>query len=161
LRIVGGYVFYPSTSAKEWPPLITEGPFHHCKRAFDESQVRFSAHIRGVGPPKLSAKGRSPVQVQRKAFAESKLSVKPSPRGIGPSPRGSQLSAKTVNPVVIAPTVARATVLAAPRCGHRAIDTGQKYAGTGWVRCIPGNCPSGPGRATAQAGLVLKHSQRP
>jgi hypothetical protein len=62
--------------------------------------VRLSAHIRRDGPPKLSAKGPSPVQVQREAFAESKLSVKPSPRGKGPSPRGSQLSAETQNPVV-------------------------------------------------------------
>jgi hypothetical protein len=70
------------------------------KRAFDESQVRLSAHIRREDPGKLSVKGGSPVELQREAFAESFLSVTPSPKGKGPSPTGSLLSAKTPNPVV-------------------------------------------------------------
>jgi hypothetical protein len=65
------------------------------KRAFDESQVRLSAHIRREDLGKLLVKGGSPVELQREAFAESFLSVMPSPKGKGPSPTGSLLSAKT------------------------------------------------------------------
>jgi hypothetical protein len=82
------------------PPTTNGGACRDGKRAFDESQVRLSVHICREEPRKLSAKGGSPVELQREVFAESFLSVKPSPRGKGPSPRGSLLSAKTPNPVV-------------------------------------------------------------
>jgi hypothetical protein len=49
----------------------------------------------------LSAKTPSPAEWRREAFAESFLSVKPSTRGKPPSTRGTSLSAKASNPVVI------------------------------------------------------------
>jgi hypothetical protein len=49
---------------------------------------------------KLLAKPASPAGLQRVAFPESFLSPKPSTSGKGPSPRGSPLSAKTLNPAV-------------------------------------------------------------
>jgi hypothetical protein len=71
-------------------PTPNGGAGRDGKRAFDESQGRLSTHIRREGRGKLSAKGASPVELQREAIAEG---------GKGPSPRLSPLSAKTQNPV--------------------------------------------------------------
>jgi hypothetical protein len=71
-------------------PTPNGGAGRDGKRAFDESQGRLSTHIRRKGRGKLSAKGASPVELQREAIAEG---------GKGPSPRVSPLSAKTQNPV--------------------------------------------------------------
>jgi hypothetical protein len=55
----------------------------------------------------LSAKTPSPAERRREAFAESFLSVKPSTRGKPPSPRGTSLSAKASNPVVVGNILSR------------------------------------------------------
>jgi hypothetical protein len=82
-------------------PTPNGGAGRDGKTDFGESQGCLSAHICREGQGKLSAKGASPVELQHEAFAESFLSVTPSPRGKGPLPRGSLLSAKTPNLVVI------------------------------------------------------------
>jgi hypothetical protein len=83
-------------------PTPNGGACRDGKRAFGESQGRLSAHVRQEDPVKLSAKSASPAGLQRVAFAESFLSAEPSTSGKVPSPRGSQLSAKTPNTVVLA-----------------------------------------------------------
>jgi hypothetical protein len=82
-------------------PTPNRGACRDGKRAFGESQGRLSTHVRREDPVELSAKPASPAGLQPVAFAESFLSAKPSTSGKGPSPRGSPLSAKTPNPVVM------------------------------------------------------------
>jgi hypothetical protein len=68
---------------------------------FTESHIGLSANIHREEDRQLSSKRPSPGAVRREAFTESLLSMKPSLRGKGPSPRGTPLSAKTLNPVVV------------------------------------------------------------
>jgi hypothetical protein len=67
---------------------------------FTESHIGLSAKIHREEDRQLSSKRPSPAARRREAFAESSLSVKPSPRGKCPSPRGTPLSVKALNPVV-------------------------------------------------------------
>jgi hypothetical protein len=60
---------------------------------FTESHIGISPKIRREEDRHLSSKRPSPAARRREAFAESSLSVKP-------SPRGTPLSAKALNPVV-------------------------------------------------------------
>jgi hypothetical protein len=82
-------------------PTPNGGACRDGKRAFGESQGRLSAHVRREDSVKLLAKATSPVGRQRVTFAESFLSAKASTSGKGHSPRGSPLSAKAPNPVVL------------------------------------------------------------
>jgi hypothetical protein len=68
---------------------------------FTESHIGLSANLQREEDRQLSSRRASPAALHREAIAESLLSVKPSPRGKGPSPRGTPLSAKALNPVVI------------------------------------------------------------
>jgi hypothetical protein len=45
------------------PPTPNDGACRDGRRAFDERQVRLSAHIRREDPGKLSVKGGSPVEL--------------------------------------------------------------------------------------------------
>jgi hypothetical protein len=79
-----------------WPFLF----FLFYEIFFTESHIGLSVKIHREEDRQLSSKRPSPVARRREAFVESSLSVKPSPRGKGPSPRGTPLSAKALNPVV-------------------------------------------------------------